>query len=200
MSVSGLRGAITANFVPQCNKIACRACRLNDDFLPTLLHILLPLSAVQIRGSCRLDPPWNIGQKKVFSKKLPQTCSKQIWKILGTTLAFLEFWESFWFFWKFSKTRPSMEHRASFFGKLTPKHVWTLENDFWHFWNFEHWTFFEFFLELSLSLYLKNWVRKTALKFFKSGKLNSYFYVRESELIILSPENLKWNSVYWLWR
>ena len=32
----------------------------------------------------RLDPPWNTGQKKKFSKKLPKTCPKHVWTLLGT--------------------------------------------------------------------------------------------------------------------
>ena len=39
----------------------------------------------------------------------------------------------------------------------------------------ELWNFFDFFLQFLLSIYLKIQVRKTGLKFFESGKLNSYF-------------------------
>ena len=46
-----------------------------------------------------------------------------------------------------------------------------------------------------LSIVSENWIH-----FFKSGNLNSYFWFGESELIISSPENLKWDCVYWLWR
>ena len=82
--------------------------------------------------------------------------------------------------------------------KACSKHVWTLGNDFRHFWNFERFLIF-FSCFLSKSLPQKKF-RKTELKLFRSGKLNSYFYVREPELNILSPESLKRNCVYWLWR
>ena len=53
----------------------------------------------------------------------------------------------FWFFWRFSKTRPSMEHWAkNFFKKITLKH---LQNTFGHFWerfwaSLDFWFFFVF--------------------------------------------------------
>ena len=115
---------------------------------------------------------------------------------------FGQFWERFWAFldfWNFSKTRPSMEHRGKFFfEKKCPK---TRLNTWERFWTIsELWIFFAFFLEFFLSIYLKFSVRKIEFNFFKSRKLNSYFWVRESELIILSRESLKWGCVYWQWR
>ena len=108
----------------------------------------------------RLDPPWNTGQK-FFRKKYPKTCSKHVWTFLGTILAFSAILKSFWFFWKFSTTRPSEEHWAkTLFRKKRLKtcstHVWTLLGtisgifaifkNFRFFWNFsttqpcmEHW-------------------------------------------------------------
>ena len=48
----------------------------------------------------RLDPPWNTGQKKIFRKNYPITCSKHFWTLLGTRFwAFLEFWKIL-IFWK----------------------------------------------------------------------------------------------------
>ena len=69
--------------------------------------------------------------KKFFRKNYPKTTSKHVWTLLGTTLGMFGFLKTFWFFWKFSKTRPSMEHWAkTFFEKITPKH---LQNTFGHF-------------------------------------------------------------------
>ena len=49
-SVRVLGDAIRADFVPQCNMIACRAGRLNFKFLPTFLHIL---SAFKLKETVR---------------------------------------------------------------------------------------------------------------------------------------------------
>ena len=88
----------------------------------------------------RLDPPWNTGQKK-FLKSCPKTCSKHVWTVLGTILGILGFLKKNWFFWKLSKTRPSMEHWAIFFfGKIAPKHV---QNTFEHYWE-RFWAFLDF--------------------------------------------------------
>ena len=105
--------------------------------------------------------------KKFFEKKYPKTCSKHVWTFLGTILGFSAILKSFWFFWKFSTTRPSKEQWAKkFFRKNRPKtcskHVWTLLGtisgifaifkNFRFFWEFsktrptkEHWAkkFFE---------------------------------------------------------
>ena len=95
----------------------------------------------------RLDPPWNTGQK-VLSKKSPWTTSKHVWTLLGMILDIFGLLKFFWLFWKFSKTRPSMEHWAkNFFKKNHPKH---LQNTFGHFWEWfwaflEFWNFFDFF-------------------------------------------------------
>ena len=69
--------------------------------------------------------------KKFFEKKYPKTCSKHVCTFLGTVLGFSAILKSFWFFWKFSTTRPSKEHWAkNFFRKNRLKtcstHVWTL--------------------------------------------------------------------------
>ena len=98
--------------------------------------------------------------KKFFEKKYPKTCSKHVWTFLGTILGFSAILKNFRFFWKFSKTRPSMEHWAKIFRKKYPKtcskHVWTflgtildfsaILKNFRFFWKFsktrptkEHW-------------------------------------------------------------
>ena len=69
--------------------------------------------------------------KNFFEKKYPKTCSKHVWTFLGTILGFSAILKSFWFFWKFSTTRPSKEHWAKkLFRKNRLKtcstHVWTL--------------------------------------------------------------------------
>ena len=69
--------------------------------------------------------------KKFFERKYPKTCSKHVWTFLGTILGFSAILKSLWFFWKFSTTRPSKEHRAKKrFRKKRLKtcstHVWTL--------------------------------------------------------------------------
>ena len=68
--------------------------------------------------------------KKIFRNNYPETCSKHVWTVMGTILGLFGILENFWFFWKFSKTRPSMEHWAKkLFRKNRPKtcskHVWT---------------------------------------------------------------------------
>ena len=71
-----------------------------------------------------------------------------VWKLLGTILGIFGTLKLFWFFWKFSKTRPSMEHWAkNFFERITLKH---LQNTFGHFWDriwafLEFWKFFDSF-------------------------------------------------------
>ena len=77
----------------------------------------------------RLDPPWNTGQK-IIRKICPKTRSKHVWIFLGTILGIFGILKKK--FWKFSKTRPSMESWASNFPKNCPKHV---QNTFGHFWN-----------------------------------------------------------------
>ena len=85
--------------------------------------------------------------KKFFRKKHPKTSSKHVWTLLGMILGIFGSLKFFWFFWKFSKTRPTMEHWAkSFFEKITLKH---LQNTFGHFWErfwacLEFWNFFLF--------------------------------------------------------
>ena len=64
-----------------------------------------------------------------------------VWTLLGTILGIFGTLKLFWFFWKFSKTRPSMEHWAkSFSERITLKH---LQNTFGHFWD-RIWAFLEF--------------------------------------------------------
>ena len=85
--------------------------------------------------------------KKFFRKNHPKTSSKHVWTLLGTILGLFGILKIFWFFGKFSKTRPSTEHWAkSFFEKITLKQ---LQNTFGHFWErfwacLDFWNFFEF--------------------------------------------------------
>ena len=102
----------------------------------------------------RLDPPWNTEQKN-FRKNYPKTCSKQVWTLMGTILGLFGILENFWFFWKFSKTRPTMEHWAKKLSKKLPQNMFktrldTYGNDFGFVWNFEKffWKFFENFRRL----------------------------------------------------
>ena len=80
--------------------------------------------------------------KKIFRNNYPETCSKHVWTVMGTILGLFGILENFWFFWKFSKTRPSMEHWAKkFFEKLAQNRFKTrldsFGNDCGQFWNFE---------------------------------------------------------------
>ena len=68
---------------------------------------------------------------KKFPKNRPKACSKHIWTLLGTIFGTFGILKLFWFFRKFSKARPSMEHWAKlFFRKTCPKtcskQVWTI--------------------------------------------------------------------------
>ena len=80
--------------------------------------------------------------KKIFRNNYPETCSKHVWTFLGTILGFSAILKSFWFFWKFSTTRPSKEHWAkNFFSEKSPQNMFntrldTFGNDFGHFCNF----------------------------------------------------------------
>ena len=86
--------------------------------------------------------------KMFFRKNHPKTSSKHVWTLLGTILGIFGILKFFWFFWKLSKTRPSMEHWAkNFLEKITLKQ---LQNTFGHFWErfwafLEFWNFFDFF-------------------------------------------------------
>ena len=83
-----------------------------------------------------------------FEKKHPKTSSKHVWTLLGSNLGIFGILENFWFFWKFSKTRPSMEHWAKkFFEKVTLKHLQNTFGNFWEgIWAFlEFWKIFDFF-------------------------------------------------------
>ena len=100
---------------------------------------------------------------KKFSEKItPKHVQNTFGNFWGTILGFSAILKSFWFFWKFSTTRPSKEHWAKkLFRKNRLKtcstHVWTLlgtilgtfaiSKSFWFFWEFsttrpskEHWT------------------------------------------------------------
>ena len=80
--------------------------------------------------------------KKIFRNNYPETCSKHVWTVMGTILGLFGILENFWFFWKFSKTRPSMEHWAENFSKKIPQNMFKTRldifgNDFRLFCNFE---------------------------------------------------------------
>ena len=98
---------------------------------------------------------------KIFRTKCPKTRSNHVWILLGTILDIFGSLTFFKLFWKFSKSRTSMEHWAKkIFEKTSPKtcskHVWILLGTilgifgilkfFWFFWKFlqtrpsmEHW-------------------------------------------------------------
>ena len=108
--------------------------------------------------------------KKFFERKYPKTCSKHVWTFLGTILGFSAILKSLWFFWKFSTTRPSKEHRAkNVFGKIASKHV---QHTFGHFWErfraFLHFLKnFRFFWKFSTTQpCMEHWAKKI------SGKIN----------------------------
>ena len=57
---------------------------------------------------------WNTGQKKIRINR-PKAFSKHVWTLLETIKGIFWILKFFWFFWNFSKTRPSMEHWARMF-------------------------------------------------------------------------------------
>ena len=82
-----------------------------------------------------------------FRKNCPKTCSKHVWTLLGTILGIFGFSKKIWFFWKLSKTGPSMEHWAKKISEKWPQNMFktrlnTIGNDFRHFGNFEKFWFF----------------------------------------------------------
>ena len=114
--------------------------------------------------------------KKNFQKNHPKTSSKHVWTLLGTILGIFGILKIFWFFWKFSMTRPSLEHWAkNFFEKITPKHV---QNTFGHFWDriwafLEFWKYFDFVenfrrLDPPRNTGQKNSSKKSPLNLFKT--------------------------------
>ena len=75
------------------------------------------------------SPAWNAGQEKIRINR-PKAFSKHVWTLLETIKGIFWILKFFWFFWKFSKARPSMEHWAKkLFQKNHPKtcskHVWS---------------------------------------------------------------------------
>ena len=86
--------------------------------------------------------------KKFSRKNHPKTTSEHVWTLLGTILGIFGILKIFWFFGKFSKTRPTMEHWAKFFSeKIALKHFQNTFGHFWErFWAFlEFWKIFDFF-------------------------------------------------------
>ena len=103
-------------------------------------------------------------------------------------LACLEFLKFFVFFWKYSKTRPSMKHWANFFSKKL------LRNTFGHsgtildtFGTLNYFWFFSSIISKSQKVSPENWtqifqVRKTELMFLGSGIWTRNFRPRISEM------------------
>ena len=86
--------------------------------------------------------------RKFFRKNYPKTCSKHVGTLFGTISGIFGILKLFWFFWKFSETRPSMEHWAKIFSeKIALKHFQNTFGHFWErFWAFlEFWKIFDFF-------------------------------------------------------
>ena len=105
--------------------------------------------------------------KKIFRNNYPETCSKHVWTVMGTILGLFGILENFWFFWKFSKTRPSMEHWAKkFFEKIAQNMFKTrldsFGNDCGQFWNFESFLIFWKFSKTRPSI--EHWAKKLSKK------------------------------------
>ena len=152
-SISVLGGGILADFVPQCNMLVCRPGRLNFNFLPTFLQILSALFGIQFKRSCRFELPGNTGQKKIFRKNYPKTCSKHVWTFLGTILGLFGILKNFWF-WRLD---PPWNTGQKTFSKKLPQNTFktrldSFGNDFGQFGHFE--IFLIFFWKFFLSLYL----------------------------------------------
>ena len=140
--------------------IACRAGRLNSNFLPTFLHLLSALFGIQIRRSFGLEHPWNTGQKN-FGKNASKRDENTVAHFWERFWAFLEIWNCFDFFENFRRLDPPWNTgQTKFFEKncveTCSKQVWTplvtilgfygILKFFWFFWNFsqtrpsmEHW-------------------------------------------------------------
>ena len=146
----------------------------------------------------RLDPPWNTGQKN-FRKNYPKTCSKHVWTLMGTILGLFGILENFWIFWKFSKTRPSMEHWAKKFSKKLPQNMFKTRleifgNDFRLFCNFEKFLIFLKIFDNSTlhgRLGKKNFSKKLTQNMFKTrldtfgNDFGHFFGILKSSLIFL---------------
>ena len=106
----------------------------------------------------KLDPPWSTGHKIIGTKITP----KHFWTLLETIVDIFGSLTFFKLFWKFSKSRASMEHWAKkIFEKIVTKHV---QNTFGQFWerlwaNLEFWEFFYFFQNLEVSSLLGTLVK-----------------------------------------
>ena len=117
--------------------------------------------------------------KIFFQKNCPKTCSKHVWTLLRMILGLLGFLK----FLEDSTLHGTLV--KSLLEKIAPKHVWTLENVFGHFGTLKLFWFFSSisFKYLPQNSSPENWTQ--------------IFWVRKTELIFLSPENLKspaWNT------
>ena len=74
-------------------------------------------------------------------KNCHTACSKQVWTLLGSILGIFGILNFFWFFRKLSMN-PWNNEQKNFCKKIATRHVWTLGNDFRHFWNFERFLIF----------------------------------------------------------
>ena len=75
----------------------------------------------------RLDPPWNTGQKNFF-EKITQNMSETRLKTFGNDFRLCCNFEKFLIFLKIfdNSTLQGTLSKKKFFGKIAPKHVWTL--------------------------------------------------------------------------
>ena len=141
------------------------------------------------------DPPWNTGQN-YNRQNCHKTCSKRVGQFWQRFWAFLQFWNVVDFFKHFRWLHGTLGKKT--FSKNSPQNTFGhLETFLDNFRTLKLFWFFPLIFSKSLhqNLSPENWTQ-----IFKSWKLISYFWIRESELTILSPEHLKWNCVYWLWR
>ena len=100
---------------------------------------------------------------KNFAKIAPKLRSELVWILMGLILCIFVILFFFDFFWKFSKTRPSMENWAENFRKISPitcsKHVWILLGTILDI--FGSLTFFKLFWKFSKSrASMEHWAKK----------------------------------------
>ena len=161
-----------------------------------------PQNWTHIFKSRKSEKPCIEHSVKKIRKNRPKACSKHVWTILETIKGIFWILKFFWFFWKFSKARPSMEHWAKkLFQKNHPRHV---QNTFEYFCE-RFWAFLDFWIFSKTRTSMEHWgifFRKkmpqktfehlrTILDNFRTLKFFCFFSWVFSKYLpqILSPEN-----------
>ena len=92
-------------------------------------NFLSPENWPHIFKSRKSEKPCMEHSAKKTRKNCLKACSKQVWTLLKTTSVIFGILKIFWFFLKFFKTRPSMEHGAIFLSEKKPQNLFKTSLD-----------------------------------------------------------------------